>query len=222
MRKRIIDLRKPDSFKQATQGAVLVSSVAPNAALATYNDRMPALPVSSVTPDATPASQSNSVSVRAPEVSHVFDLQWSCYEHEYRIRGPYWFLYPLIAATVGMVFGIITHSYLFVIFVFVAFIVLTYYIKRPPRMRTYKIEKRGVWIEDKLIGYEKIKSFWIFTHTLMAPELLLETGRPMNPLLYIRLESINPVDVKHAISKYLPEKEQNDSAFDQIARIIGF
>ena len=157
-----------------------------------------------------------------PEVSHGFDLEWSSYEHEYRIRGPYWFLYPLSAATVGIVFGITTHSYLFVSFVAVAFLMLTYYAKRPPRMLTYRIEKRGVWVEDKLIDYGKLKSFWIFTHALMAPELLLATENLINPLIHIRLEGVNPDDVRSVISQYLLEKEQKDLASHQIARIIGF
>ncbi len=220
MSKRIIDLRKASSLNNTVKKVLLVSSVAPDAAMLSQSKHLPMPPVSFVTPNSTPVLQSDSMP--APEVNHGFDLQWSCYEHEYRIRGPYWFLYPLIAATIGMVFGIITRSYLFVIFVFVAFVLLTYYMKRPPRMRTYKIEKRGVWLEDTLMHYGKLKSFWIFTHALMAPELLLETGRPINPFLSIRLEGINPEEVKHVISRYLPEKEHSDTAFDQIARIIGF
>lgn len=156
------------------------------------------------------------------QVNHGFDLEWSSYEHEYRIRGPYWFLYPLTAATAGIVFGITTHSYLFAAFVVIAFLMLTYYAKQPPRMLNFVIEKRGVWMGDKLLDYSKVKSFWIFTHAFMAPELLLETASPINPLVHIRLEGVDPDVVKRAISRYLPEKEQQDSASHQITRIIGF
>lgn len=165
---------------------------------------------------------SDSPLVSLTDASNEFDLRWSSYEHEYRIRGPYWFLYPLTGATAGIVFGITAQNYLFVSFVAIAFLMLVYYAKRPPRMLTYKIEKRGVWIEDKLIHYGKLKSFWVFTHALMAPELLLETGNPVNPLLHIRLEGVDYNDVKNVISRYLPEKEQKDLASHQIARIIGF
>lgn len=157
-----------------------------------------------------------------PETKHEFDIQWSSYEHEYRIRGPYWFLYPLSGATAGIVFGVTTHNYLFVSFVVLSFLMLAYYAKRPPRMLTYAIEKRGVWTSDKLIHYGKLKSFWIFTHALMAPELLLETGNPVNSLIHIRLEGVDYNEVRTAISRYLPEKEQKDLASHQITRIIGF
>ncbi|MDP3779231.1 MAG: hypothetical protein Q8R30_04280 [bacterium] len=150
-----------------------------------------------------------------------FDLEWLAYEHEYRVRSRYWFLYPLAIATSSIIYGIIAHNYLFVAFVAVSFMILTYYMKRLPRVFRYGIERRGVWIEDRLIDFSKIKSFWIFTHSLMAPELLLETHNPINPILYIRLENVDVHDVHEAMSQYVPEKEQQDSMFSQIARIIG-
>jgi len=150
-----------------------------------------------------------------------FDLKWSAYEHEYRIRGRYWFLYPLAIAVSSIIYGIVAHNYLFVVFVAVSFVIMIYYMKRPPRMLVYGIEKRGIWTEDKLMDFSKIKSFWIFTHALMAPELLIETHNPINPIFYIRLENVDTRKVHEAMSQYVPEKEQNDSIFSQIARIVG-
>ena len=181
------------------------------------------LPTSDVHPsDENTATHSLVGSHAIAQPDHGLDLEWSSYEHEYRIRGPYWFLYPLTAATAGIVFGITTHSYLFVSFVVIAFLMLAYYAKQPPRMLHFAIEKRGVWMGDKLLDYSRVKSFWIFTHALMAPELLLETASPINPLVHIRLEGVDPDVVKRTIARYLPEKEQKDSAAHQITRIIGF
>lgn len=159
----------------------------------------------------------------APEkIEHnPHDLRWTSYEHEYRARGPYWFLYPLSIATLAMVFGIITHNYLFALLVAISFAILIYYAHHAPRLLTYHIEKRGVWIEKKCIDFSQIKSFWIYTHPLMAPELLLETHRPLNHILHIRLEHISPDRVRAALLQYLKEVEQKDRVSDQIARIIG-
>ncbi len=167
------------------------------------------------------------VSVNTPplslqETAHGFDLEWSAYEHEYRIRGQYWFLYPLTIGTVGIVYGIVSRSYLFVVLVCISFAILTYYAKQMPRLITYRIEKRGIWIQGKLMDFGKLKSFWIFTHAFMVSELLLETAHPINPIMHIRLENISHESVRHVISQYLPEKEQKNLASDQIARIIGF
>jgi len=130
-------------------------------------------------------------------------------------------LYPLAIAIASIIYGIYAHNYLFIAFVTVSFMILTYYMKRPPQVFRYVIERRGVWTEDRLMDFSKIKSFWIFTHSLMAPELLLETHNPINPIVYIRLENVDTNEVHAAMSRYVPEKEQPDSMFSQIARIIG-
>ncbi len=172
------------------------------------------------------ASKQSSPSPEDPSIPRQslpeqFDLEWSAYEHEYRVRGRYWFLYPLAIATASIIYGIYAHNYLFIAFVAVSFMILTYYMKRPPRGFRYGIERRGVWTEGRLMDFSKIKSFWIFTHSLMVPELLLETHNPINPIVYIRLENVDTNEVHAVMSRYVPEKEQPDSMFSQIARIIG-
>ena len=192
----VIDLRKQNPASRGSRQPTLGQSVPPSRAL--------------------PAPHA------LPLLPEGFDLEWSAYEHEYRIRGPYWFLYPLVIATLAIVFGVLTHDYLFIAFVVLSFVILNYYARRAPRLLAYRIEKRGVWTENKLMDFGRIKSFRIFTHPLMAPELLLETGHPISPITRIRLENISPDAVRNVMSRYLPEKEQKDLATDQIARIIGF
>ena len=198
MAKGIIDLRKPTPVQSSTFDALPMESMAEK--------------------DAAHAS----ISLPTQENAEGFDLKWSAYEHEHRIRSRYWFLYPLAIATFAIVFGIVTHDYLFIMFIVISFAILTYYARRTPRLFTYAIEKRGVWIENKLIDFAKLKSFWIFRHSVMVSELLLETDHPVRSITHIRLENISPDVVRNVMSRYLPEKEQKDLASDQIARIIGF
>ena len=150
------------------------------------------------------------------------EVEWTSYEHEYRIRGRYWFLYPLSFATAGIVFGILTRSYLFIAFLLIAFVALVVYMRRPPRLITFRIEKRGVWIGNQFHDFGKLESFWIFEHPLLASELLLEKRHAVNSLLHLRLENVDTGDIKEVISHYLPEKEQKPLPSHQIARIIGF
>ena len=192
MSQRVIDLRKPTPVQRA-------QSILPE--------------------DATSVNTSPSLENQR---EGAFDLKWSAYEHERRIRGRYWFLYPLAIATFAIVFSVLNHNYLFIAFIIISFAILMQYAKRSPRLLTYVIEKRGVWTENKLTDFGKIKSFWIFRHPFMASELLLETEHLISPMMRIRLENINPDAVKNVMSRYVPEKEQKNLASDQIARIIGF
>ena len=196
MSQRVIDLRKPTPVQDAQPVA------AEHAAARLVS--APAAPL--------PAEHN----------ADALDLKWSAYEHEMRARGRYWILYPLAIATFAIVFSIMTRDYLFIAFIVISFAILIQYARRPPRLCTYAIEKRGVWTENKLMDFGKIKSFWIFRHPLMAPELLLETEGLITPMIRIRLENVDPDAVKNAMSRYVPEKEHKDLASDQIARIIGF
>ena len=183
--------------------------------------RKPA-PVQTAQPPMAELAASVNVSPPAERGADAFDLKWSAYEHEHRIHGRYWLLYPLAIATIGIVFSIVTRDYLFIAFIVISFAILIQYARRSPRLLAYAIEKRGVWIESKLMDFGKIKSFWIFRHPFMVSELLLETERPISPIMRIRLENVSPEMVKNVMSRYVPEKEQKDLASDQIARIIGF
>ena len=192
MSQRVIDLRKPVPVQHA-------QSIVPEDAISA---------------DTSPSLEN--------QREGAFDLKWSAYEHERRIRGRYWFLYPLAIATFAIVFSVVNHNYLFIAFIIISFTILMQHVRRPVRLLTYAIEKRGVWIESKLTDFGKIKSFRIFRHPLMASELLLETEHLISPIMRIRLENISPDAVKNVMSRYVPEKEQKNLASDQIARIIGF
>ena len=156
------------------------------------------------------------------EAGPDIDLEWSSYEHEYRVRGRYWILYPVVIATIAIVFAVLMHNYLFIAFIVISFTILVYYAKKAPEFVTYRIEKRGVWMGDKLFDFGRVKGFAIFKHPLMVSELLLETEHPLISTVHIRLENVDPEIVKEVISRYVPEKEHKDRAPEQIARIIGF
>jgi len=215
---------------KATQPSVVFSAVSAASAERQAEDlesapitssAAPAMPIASATIEPSKELPSAPALLEIENIPHA-ELQWTSYEHEYRQRGPYWFVYPLAIATIAMVFGIITHNYLFVLLVAISFALLIYYANHIPRLLTYRIEKRGVWIEKKLIDFSQIKSFWIYAHPLMTPELLLETHRPLNPILHIRLENISSDRIRSVIKQSVPEVEQKDRISDQIARMIGF
>ncbi len=151
----------------------------------------------------------------------MFDLMWSAYEHNYRSRGRYWFLYPLIIAIAGFVFSLVTGNYLFAAFIGISFLLVMYHIKQVPHVLSYGITKQGVRMGEKIIDMGSISSFWIFTSQLETPELSLETKGLIHRYISIRLDTVAPERVREAMSRYVPEKEQQDTISNQITRLIG-
>ena len=148
-------------------------------------------------------------------------LQWTDFEHPPRALGPYWFLYVGGFATLLIIFGIISHSYLFIAFVVIAFITLGIYLKTPPRELTYILAQDGIYAGGKRYEYGALKSFWVFD-SLNPPELSLETKAFLTPFVRLPLGGTNPQDVRAALGHSLPEKQHEDTLIDQLARIIGF
>ena len=148
-------------------------------------------------------------------------IEWRALEHEDRERGPYWFLGPGVAALAFVIFGIFAHSYFFIAFVVLAYIVLLMYTRRPPREIDFRVAGDGVHIGAKHYPFAELKSFWIFdAHD--HKELSIETGHLLTPYLRIPLGDMDPDRVGHMISRYLPEEEHKEFISDQIARGLGF
>ena len=200
MTQRVIDLRKPytgDDSLPRKNGEEISSPIESRAHPSDASSKNP-----------TPVNTAN-------------EIEWTCYEHDFPVRGPRWFLFPLGIEAVGTLYGIFIKSYLFVAFLVIAFIVLMVQMKRPPRLIAYAINKRGIFVGNRVYEFPQISSFWIFGH-LPIPELSLETTQHISRFIHIRLDDIDADQVRNVLLAYIPEKEQKDLATDQIARIIGF
>lgn len=148
-------------------------------------------------------------------------IEWTCKEHEAQERGPYWFLGPGAIALALIIFGVFAHSYFFIAFVALAFLVILMYAHRPPREIAFRISRDGVDAGNTHYAFTELKSFWIFEN--VAPkELSLETTKLLTPYLRIPLGDQKPETIGRLISRFLPEEEHKEFISDQIARSIGF
>lgn len=154
--------------------------------------------------------------VREPDM-----IEWSCLEHEPRVRGPYWFLFPLAGATLAMIYSIVAGNYLFLIFIVLACITVMLYARKAPRLVWFSISSKGIGVEQKLHPYARLKSFTIFEH-LAIPEVSFETDSYLMPHLSLPLGDMRPSSIRNALLQYLPEQKREEPATDQITRMLGF
>ena len=151
---------------------------------------------------------------------HHTSVQWSASERHPRSLGHYWYLYLGGLATLLIVFGILTDSYLFIIFVALSFTVLGLYLNAPPRVITYMVAHDGIHIGAKRYDYRSLKTYWIFD-TLLPSELSVETSGLLNQFIRIPLEGVHIGEIRAVIGRFLEEKQHEDTLFDQVARLIG-
>ncbi len=148
-------------------------------------------------------------------------LAWSAHEYEHTERHPHWWLWPGGGALALAILGILIHSYFFVAFVALAFIVVVMYGRRPPHEIDFSVTREGVFVGRALHRFADIKSFCIFD-AVEPSELSLEVDRITLPYLRVPLGDLHPNKIRAVLSDFLPEEQHKEFMSDHFARAIGF
>ncbi len=157
----------------------------------------------------------------APDTRSAVLLSWSAHEYEHRERHPHWWLWPGGGALAFAILGILIHSYFFVAFVGLAFIVIVMYGRRPPREIDFRVTREGVVAGRALHRFADIKSFCIFD-AVEPSELSLEVDRITAPYLRLPLGELHPNKIRAVLSDFLPEEQHKEFMSDHFARALGF
>jgi len=97
------------------------------------------------------------------------------------------------------------------------FSIVTYTLKKPREVRI-SITPRGVNTGYTLYEFDNLKSFWIFYDPPEVKELSLRSKKILMPYVKIPLGDKNPVKIREMLIQYLPEKKQEESLIESLAR----
>jgi hypothetical protein len=149
-------------------------------------------------------------------------LQWSAREYEKKKRSTSWFIGTGAIAAVLVVFGVISKSYFFILFVALAYAVFMMYEKKMPAEFAFSISAEGVSTGSKVHAFSELTSFWIFNKRdgEEAVELSLEADKTLTPYIRLPLKNIDPERVRGFLLNYLPEKEHKEFLTDHIERSL--
>lgn len=149
-------------------------------------------------------------------------VRWQAPEYTYYPKSSDWYWVLGIIALALLVYAIMAGNFLFAVLILVGSFALMMYGERHPRIVTVSISGEGVRIDDRLFPYETLHSFWIFYRAGGLKELSIESEKMLMPHLKIPLGDADPTQVRSVIVEYLPEKPQEESFIETIARRIGF
>src|SRR3989338_794945 len=105
-------------------------------------------------------------------------------------------------------------NYLLSLIVFLTYVVFYIYTFREPKLVEFSITDRGVRIDDKIYEYGELRSFCIFFEPPYQKILSLESGKVIMPYIRIPLEGVDPIELKNALMKHLPERRHKESLID--------
>ncbi|KKT27994.1 MAG: hypothetical protein UW43_C0007G0011 [Candidatus Yanofskybacteria bacterium GW2011_GWA1_44_21] len=131
------------------------------------------------------------------------------------------FLFSIFLIVFGIVLFFLINNILFSIVLTLGGIVLILSNTKKENKINICINTLGVEINERMYTYAKIKSFWIDYIPGRTGELSLEIKKWYMPYLRISLDSTNPLEIRHLMIEYVPEKKHEPSTVDIILKRLG-
>ena len=149
-------------------------------------------------------------------------LEWTAPEFEHQEKDKSWFLISGLIAAGLFIWAIFAKNFLFALLVSLAYFSIAVYAVKKPREIKLAITSRGVKVDRTLYEYDNLRSFWIFYNPNGIKELSVRSRKTIMPYIKIPLGETNPAKVRKILIKYIPEKKQEESLVDNLARQARF
>ena len=133
---------------------------------------------------------------------------------------------PLLIAggmlVAGGIIAIALANYFFALFLVVAGVLLASFAYRSPKIVRFALTPHGVVVDSRLYELTGLASFWIAYEPPLFNELRLVSKKTIMPIIRLPLGEMNPLDVREILTRFLPEKQQDDTLIEILSRYLGF
>jgi hypothetical protein len=148
-------------------------------------------------------------------------LSWKTLEFEKKDKSPDWVWTVGLVSVLSSIVSFFYGNIFFGIFLIIAGAVTIIYALKHPKELSITISELGVSINEELIDYKNITSFWL-DETGKEVKLLLLVKTSFIPTLSIPLERVSASQVREAIAPYAKEEELRESRSIALFDKIGF
>lgn len=150
---------------------------------------------------------------------------WQAHEHEFHERSHDWYWAVGIVAVSSALAAAILGNILFGLLIIMAAFILALRASKQPDMVSVELSERGIRIDKTLYPYRTLDSFYV-THpepgTRMEPKLLVQSKKPLVPLLIVPFASdIHPDMIHDYLIKYIPEEEHREPLSHHLLEMVG-
>ena len=163
-----------------------------------------------------------SASEGRPDTPARGEVSWQAEEFAWHEKEPQWFLVGGIVA-LGVFLSLVILKNVFGAATILLFAVIIYlYAAKKPDTLNVTVDARGISVSGKLTPYSSIASFWVLFEPPTKDLILIHKAR-FAPKMIIPLGNANPLEVREMLlANAIPEKEEEESLVDIIARRLGF
>lgn len=147
---------------------------------------------------------------------------WKAKEFEKYEKSTAWFVVMGLVFLALILTAIAWQSYTaFILFVLIGFVVFIYAVREPKTLE-YAITHQGVKVENLIYKFDDIESFWIFYDPPEVKYLSLKTKHGLGKHVHIPLGQEDPEKIREVLSRFVPEKKQEEHLADVLARALRF
>jgi hypothetical protein len=162
-----------------------------------------------------PAQMAVTDSVSLPQTEPI---QWQAPEYIQEQRSPWWFIgFWVVAAILMALAAFIIRSWSFALLVPAMAAALMIYSHRPPRMLTYVLSDKGLYINEKLHPMAEFRSFGIM-HEESIPSLMLIPVKRFRPGLTVHFPVETGEGIVDLLGSRIPMQELKFDIFDSVIR----
>lgn len=149
-------------------------------------------------------------------------ITWTASEFIAHAKSPSWYLaLSAVAAALSAVVYLISRDIISVIVVVVAALLLGFYGGRQPRQLEYKLDFKGLSIDDKHLGYGEFRSFSVMTEAGFSSIVFMPLKRFAAPTtIYYPPEDEDKI--VGVLSGHLPLEERTHDAVDRLMHRIRY
>lgn len=148
-------------------------------------------------------------------------INWKTMEFEKKNRHPDWLWTVGLISVIGAVLCFFYGNIFFGIFLIIAGAVVILYALRDPKELNIIIDESGVKINELVIEYKSIPSFWLDENGKEDKLLLLVKGSFV-PMLSLNLVGVKAQDIREFLSKFTKEEEMRESRTIALFDRLGF
>jgi len=149
-------------------------------------------------------------------------FEWRAPEFDKTEKNKSWFVVPGIIAIILGIVALLIDNILLLVLVLLGFFNFYIYAKKEPKIVKFKINERGLEIDEKLHDFDSLRSFWVFYDPPAEKEISFRSKKTFFPYIRIQLDEQNPNEIRKYLLRFLPEKRHKESLIDLWMRRIGF
>ncbi len=149
-------------------------------------------------------------------------LNWRFPEYAQYQRSGSWYAAIIIFLLAFFCYAILTANFLFALFLILFGLVLVLRVRRSPLEVEFKILEDGISIGEKFYEWAEIKNFHLIYRPPQIKRLYFDLKNTFFSDFSVPLEKQNPLEIRAALKKYLPEdlSKDSESLTDSLGRLL--